>query len=124
MEKNETSNNKYIIILLLIIPYCLTFGSQTWFHLRLNVYKFYYYLLIFICLVRLYKNNLWMIGYLVHIITMTVIFPRIIHDKGWKDFVFTEQTEKVKVNGYDLYLDKGRKKILKISALIWKIRKM
>lgn len=112
VEKTETRNSKYIIILLLIIPYCLAFGSQTWFHLRLNAYKFYYFLLIFICLVKLYKNNLWMIGYLVHIVTMTVIFPRIIHDKGWKDFVFTEQTEKVKVNGYDLYLDKGRKKDL------------
>jgi hypothetical protein len=110
VEKDESRNSKYLIILLLIIPYCLSFGSQTWFHLRLNAYKFYYYLLIFICLVRIYKNIFWIIGYLLHVTTMIIFFQRILHDKGWKDFVFTEQTEKVKVNGYDLYFDKDRKK--------------
>ncbi|WP_027380404.1 hypothetical protein [Chryseobacterium daeguense] len=110
VEKTEALKNKYVIILLLIIPYCLAFGSQTWFHLRLNAYKFYYFLLIFICLTKLYKNNLWIAGYLVKISIMIIAFPHILKDKGWKDFVFTEQTEKVKVNGFDLYLDKGRKK--------------
>ncbi|SIQ04681.1 hypothetical protein SAMN05880574_104132 [Chryseobacterium sp. RU37D] len=110
VDKNESIHSKYVIILLLIIPYCLAFGSQTWFHLRINAYKFYYFLLIFICLTKIYKSNIWAIGYLLHIASMIIIFPNILTDKGWKDFVFTEQTEKVKVNGYDLYLDKGRKK--------------
>ncbi|EJL67647.1 hypothetical protein [Chryseobacterium populi] len=114
IEKNETLKNKYVIILLLIIPYCLAFGSQTWFHLRLNAYKLYYFLLIFICLMRLYKNNLWVAGYLIKISIMIFVFPDVLKDKGWKDFVFTEQTEKVKVNGYPLYLDKQRKKDLDI----------
>jgi len=109
-SKTESKENKYLIILILIIPYCLAFGSQTWFHLRLPVYKYYYFLLIFICLIRLYKNILWMSGYLVAVSLMIIAFPDTLHIKGWKDFIFTEQTEKVKVNGYDLYLDKQRKK--------------
>lgn len=110
VDKDESKQNKYLIILLLVIPYCLSFGSQTWFHLRLNAYKFYYFLLIFICIIRLYKNLFWILGYLAVVSLMIINFPNILHDKGWKDFVFTEQTEKVKINGYDLYLDKGRKK--------------
>lgn len=106
----ESKNVKYLVILLLIIPYCLAFGSQTWFHLRLNAYKFYYFLLIFIVIHKLYKNKFWQIGYLIFIIFMACNFPNILNEKGWKDFVFTEQTEKVKINGYDLYLDKQRKK--------------
>ncbi|SEF94822.1 hypothetical protein SAMN05421847_1108 [Halpernia humi] len=112
LSKTESKQNKYLIILLLVIPYCLTFGSQTWFHLRLNAYKFYYFLLIFIVLFRSYKSIFWVIGYLIPVSFMISSFHNILHVKGWKDFVFTEQTEKVKVNGYDLYLDKGRKKDL------------
>ncbi|MDQ0591909.1 MFS family permease [Chryseobacterium ginsenosidimutans] len=109
-SKTESKENKYLIILILIIPYCLSFGSQTWFHLRLSAYQFYYFLLIFICISRLYKNIFWIAGYLSAITLMIISFPSILHVKGWKDFIFTEQTEKVKINGYDLYLDKGRKK--------------
>lgn len=109
-SKTESKENKYLIILILIIPYCLAFGSQTWFHLRLPAYKYYYFLLIFICLIRLYKNVMWMSGYLAALSLMIFAFPDTLHTKGWKDFIFTEQTEKVKVNGYDLYLDKQRKK--------------
>lgn len=108
--KTESKENKYLIILLLIIPYCLAFGSQTWFHLRLPAYQSYYFLLIFICIVRLYKNIFWISGYLLILSSMIISFPNTLKEKGWKDFVFTEQTEKVKINGYDLYLDKQRKK--------------
>lgn len=107
---SESKHNKYLILLLLIIPYCLAFGSQTWFHLRLNAYKFYYFLLIFICIIKIYKRSLWMIGYCLILSIMVIKFPSILYTKGWKDFVFIEQTEKVKINGYDLLLDKGRKK--------------
>ncbi|MCX8522331.1 hypothetical protein OF897_00145 [Chryseobacterium formosus] len=110
LDKEISKESKYLILLLLVIPYCLAFGSQTWFHIRLNAYKFYYFLIILVIINRLYKNKLWMLGYLIFICTMIIRFPDILHDKGWKDFVFTEQTEKVQINGYDLYLDKGRKK--------------
>ncbi|SDQ35556.1 hypothetical protein SAMN05421664_1291 [Chryseobacterium soldanellicola] len=108
--KDQPKESKYLILLLLIIPYCLAFGSQTWFHLRLNAYIFYYFLLIFICITKLYKNSIWNLAYLAAITSIIISFPNILHDKGWKDFIFTEQTEKVKINGYDLYLDKRRKK--------------
>jgi len=110
--KDEPIANKYLMTLLLVIPYGLTFGSQTWFHLRLHVYIVYYFLLTLICFSKLYKNILWMAGYSVIVLFITVTFPARLTDKDWKDFAFTEQTEKVKVNGYDLYLDKGRKKDL------------
>ncbi|MCX8533626.1 hypothetical protein [Chryseobacterium luquanense] len=110
LNKETSKESKYFVILLLLIPYCLAFGSQIWFHIRLNVYKFYYFLLIFIVINKLYKNKLWMLGYLIFICLMVIRFPDILNNKGWKDFVFTEQTEKVQINGYDLYLDKGRKK--------------
>lgn len=110
VSKTESKENKYLILLILIIPYCLAFGSQTWFHLRLPVYKYYYFLLIFICLIRLYKNIFWISGFLLLVSIMIITFPDTLKTKGWKDFVFTEQTEKVKINGYDLYLDKQRKK--------------
>ncbi|WP_223558146.1 hypothetical protein [Chryseobacterium lathyri] len=109
-SKTESRENKYLVLLILIIPYCLAFGSQTWFHLRLPAYKYYYFVLIFICLIRLYKNILWISGYLLAVSFMIYRFPDTLKTKGWKDFIFTEQTEKVKVNGYDLYLDKQRKK--------------
>ena len=110
--KEEALQNKYLIILLLVIPYGLTFGSQTWFHIRLHVYVVYYFLIILICFLKLYRSNLWILGYAISIIFVTVTFPSRLTDKGWKDFVFKEQTEKVKINGFDLYLDKGRKKDL------------
>ncbi|MEY8758564.1 hypothetical protein [Chryseobacterium tongliaoense] len=110
ITEDESKNNKYLILLLLIIPYGLTFGSQTWFHLRLNAYKFYYFLLIFICLFRIYKTSYWILGYLSGLSFMLFSFTHIPYQNGWKDFIFTEQTEKVKINGYDLYLDKARKK--------------
>ena len=109
-EPKISKENKYFIVLLLIIPYCLAFGSQIWFQIRINVYKVYYFLLIFIVITKLYKSKLWLGGYIIFIGIMIFRFPYILHDKGWKDFVFTEQTEKVKINGYDLYLDKARKK--------------
>lgn len=106
----ESKENKYLILLLLVIPYCLAFGSQTWFHIRLAAYQYYYFLVIFLCLVRLYKSIFWMSGYLLVISLLIIGFPSLLKTKGWKDFIFTEQTEKVKINGYDLYLDKQRKK--------------
>lgn len=110
LDKETSKESKYLILFLLLIPYCLAFGSQIWFHIRLYVYKFYYFLLIFIVINKVYKNKLWMLGYLILICFMVIRFPDILNGKGWKGFVFTEQTEKVKINGYDLYLDKGRKK--------------
>ncbi len=110
--KDEPIANKYLITLLLVIPYGLTFGSQTWFNLRLHVYIVYYFLLTLICFIKLYRNISWIAGYSIVLIFLIVTFPARLTEKGWKDFVFTEQNEKVKVNGYDLYLDKGRKKDL------------
>lgn len=112
LQKGISRENKFLITLLLVIPYGLTFGSQTWFQLRLHVYLIYYFLLIFVCIKQLYHNISWILGYSFFFIYNIYTFPEILKDKGWKDFVFTEQTEKVKVNGFDLYLDKGRKKDL------------
>jgi len=108
--KEEPIENKFLITLLLVIPYGLTFGSQTWFHLRLHVYIVYYFLITLICFFKLYRNILWILGYSLCLIFITASFHLHLTSKGWKDFVFAEQTEKVKVNGYDLYLDKQRKK--------------
>lgn len=110
--KDEPIANKYLITLLLVIPYGLTFGSQIWFHVRLHVYIVYYFLLTLICFIKLYRNISWVAGYTVVLLWITIMFPSRLAERGWKDFAFAEQTEKVKVNGYDLYLDKGRKKDL------------
>jgi hypothetical protein len=100
---------KTMLIALSLIPFGLSFGSGAYFDVRGNAYNIYYYVALIVIILSLYNIRAFMICLLIFIY-QCLIFPNLLKDKGWKDFIFTEQTEKVKINGYDLYLDKGRKK--------------
>lgn len=108
IRKDENINSKYLIVLLLLISYGLTFGSQTWFTIRISAYLVYYVVLMLFLIYKNYSQN-WKAGFLFFIIVFAIQFPSLLHSKGWKDFIFTEQSELVQVNGHFLYLDKGRK---------------
>jgi len=100
---------KTMLVLFSLIPFALSFGSGAYFEARGNLYDIYYYIALVAIILSLYKIRFYSI-FISLFIFQCLIFPARLHDKGWKDFVFTEQTEKVEINGYDLYLDKGRKK--------------
>ncbi|MFP3591683.1 hypothetical protein [Chryseobacterium sp. SIMBA_038] len=105
---DSSSEAKTFLLVLFFVPFGLAFGSGFYFHIRGGMYQIYFFLALNIILIKLYPLK----SYLIYIITFSIyiiMYPSFIHDKGWKDFVYTEQTEKVKINGYDLYLDKKRK---------------
>lgn len=100
---------KTLCIMLALLPFGLAFGSGFYFHIRGAMYQIYYYLAINIVVISIYKYKAYLI-YLSAFIYQFVWYPQFLYNKGWKDFVYIEQTEKVKINGHDLYLDKHRKK--------------
>ncbi|MCW3160398.1 hypothetical protein [Chryseobacterium oryctis] len=107
--ENISDIKKTMLIVLFLIPFGLSFGSGAYFETRGGLYNIYPYLSLIIILLSLY-NIKYYILFIILFAYNCITYPNILHDKGWKDFVVTEQTENVKVNGYDLYLDKGRKK--------------
>lgn len=100
---------KTMLLVLALIPFGLSFGSGAYFEVRGILYDIYFYIALMIIILSLYNIRIFAIFILIFIY-QCLIFPNLLKDKGWKDFVFTEQTEKVKINGHDLYLDKKRKK--------------
>ncbi|MGG5208986.1 hypothetical protein ACQWU4_08555 [Chryseobacterium sp. MIQD13] len=100
---------KTMLIVFSLIPFGLSFGSGAYFEVRGTLYNIYYYLPAAIIILSLYNIRVYAV-----LVTLFVyqylIFPNLLKEKGWKDFIFTEQTEKVQIDGYNLYLDKGRKK--------------
>jgi hypothetical protein len=109
LEKDISLEKKTMLIVLSLIPFGLSFGSGAYFETRGSLYNVYYYLALVIILLSVYSVKPYIL-FIVFFIYQCASFPSVLKEKGWKDFVFTEQTEKVKINGYDLYLDKGRKK--------------
>ncbi|KMQ68240.1 hypothetical protein ACM39_10385 [Chryseobacterium sp. FH2] len=106
---NEILEKKTFLLVLYFLPFGMAFGSGFYFHIRGGMYQLYYFLALSIILINLYQIRTYSI-YVLTLIVCFIIYPEFIHDKGWKDFVYTEQTEKVKINGHDLYLDMHRKK--------------
>lgn len=104
-----SNEKKTMLIVFALIPFGLSFGSGAYFEVRGGLYSIYYYIALIILILSLYNIRAFLVFMLIFIY-QCLTFPNLLTDKGWKDFVFTEQTEKVKINGYDLYLDKGRKK--------------
>ncbi|WP_415325244.1 hypothetical protein [Chryseobacterium sp. MMS23-Vi53] len=100
---------KTMLVVFSLIPFALSFGSGAYFEARGNLYDIYYYIALVAIILSLYNIRFYSI-FISLFIFQCLIFPDRLKDKGWKDFVFVEQTEKVNVNGSDLYLDKGRKK--------------
>lgn len=102
---------KTMLIVLSLIPLGLSFGSGAYFEVRGTLYNLYYYLALSIIILSVYRVRIYA-ALIVLFIYQYLVFPNLLKEKGWKDFIFTEQTEKVQVNGYDLYLDKERRKDL------------
>ncbi len=100
---------KSFLVLLFCIPFCLAFGSGAYFDTRGDAYFIYYILALVIVLNNLYPIKYYWV-FTAFFVFQIFLFPKQFKEKGWKDFVFSEQTEPVKINGYNLYLDKGRKK--------------
>jgi len=100
---------KTMLILLSLIPFGLSFGSGAYFEVRGTLYNVYYYLPLSIIILSVYNVRVYA-AFVVLFAYQYLVFPNSLKEKDWKDFIFTQQTEKVKVNGYDLYLDKQRKK--------------
>lgn len=106
---DNNKEKKSILVMLFCIPFCLAFGSGAYFDIRGGQYFLYYILAMVILLNTLFPvKYYWIFAVViwVQIITTTKNFQ----NKGWKDFIFTEQTHPVNINGYPLYLDKGREK--------------
>lgn len=109
LQPEISIEKKTMLIVLASIPLSLSFGSGAYFEVRGPAYNIYYYLTLIIVILSIYNSKVFGI-FTAFFLYQCFIFPNLLKDKGWKDFVFTEQTERVKINGYDLYLDKGRKK--------------
>lgn len=100
---------KTLCIMLVLLPFGLAFGSGFYFYIRGAMYQIYYFLAINIVVISIYNFRAYLI-YLAFFTYTVAVYPLFLYDKGWKDFVYAEQTSKVQVNGHDLYLDKERKK--------------
>lgn len=100
---------KTFLVLLALIPFALSFGSGAYFESRGEAYNIYFYLVLIVILASIYSLR-YFIVFVAFFLHQCFIFPNQLYNKGWKDFVFTEQTEKVTIKGNDLYLDKARKK--------------
>ncbi|MBB4806611.1 hypothetical protein HNP38_001907 [Chryseobacterium defluvii] len=104
-----SNEKKSMLIVLFLIPFGLSFGSGAYFEVRGMLYNIYYYIALAVIILSLYQVRYFMI-FVILLAYQCFIFPNILKERGWKDFVFTEQTEKVNIGGHDLYLDKERKK--------------
>ncbi|KXH83013.1 hypothetical protein [Chryseobacterium kwangjuense] len=111
ISESISLEKKTLCILLALLPFGLAFGSGFYFYVRGPMYQIYYFLVINIVIISLYNYR----GYLVYLsffIYSVAFYPLFLYDKGWKDFVYVEQTSKIKLNGHDFYVDKERKKDL------------
>ncbi|MBL1221993.1 hypothetical protein JET18_14155 [Chryseobacterium sp. L7] len=109
IAENISLEKKTLCIALVLLPFGLAFGSGFYFYIRGAMYQIYYFLVINIVVISIYNFRAYLI-YLAFFTYTVVVYPLFLYDKGWKDFVYLEQTSKVKINGHDLYLDKERKK--------------
>ena len=99
---------KTFLTLLFLTQFCLAFGSGAYFEGRSGQYFIYFILTIVVILSSLYDFR-YFLAFVIYCVFQVALLPDFVHTKGWKDFVFTEQTEPVKINGHDLLLDKKRK---------------
>lgn len=109
LEPEISREKKTMLIVLTLLPFGLSFGSGAYFEVRGPAYSIYYYLTLIIVILSIYNSKVYGI-FTAFFLYQCFVFPNLLKEKGWKDFMFTEQTEKIKINGYDLYVDKGRKK--------------
>ncbi|WP_326981880.1 hypothetical protein VUJ46_16825 [Chryseobacterium sp. MYb264] len=109
--KEIALEKRTLAIMIALLPFGLAFGSGFYFHIRGGLYQIFYLLSINIVIISLYSYRTYLI-YLAGFLYQFILYPQFLYDKGWKDFVYVEQTEPVKINGHDLYLDKERKKDL------------
>ncbi|UOE41372.1 hypothetical protein MTP09_01625 [Chryseobacterium suipulveris] len=100
---------KTLVAVLWLVPFGLAFGSGFYFHIRGGMYQIYFFLALNTILLKIYSLRLYLI-YLASFLWGVIVYPQFIHEKGWKDFVYTEQTVPVEINGNILYLDAKRKK--------------
>lgn len=106
----ESSNKeKTFLLILFLIPFGLAFGSGFYFHIRGGMYQIYFFLALNIILFRLYNFKVYLM-YVLFFIGTLIFYPQFLNEKGWKDFVYTEQNIPVQINGHTLYLDENRNK--------------
>lgn len=107
----EEPSNKEItfLLILFLIPFGLAFGSGFYFHIRAGMYQIYFFLCLNIILLRLYSIKSYFL-FLVFFIGILLNYPKFLNEKGWKDFIYTEQNIPVQINGHTLYLDKKTNK--------------
>lgn len=100
---------KTMLVVFSLIPFGLSFGSGAYFEVRGTLYNIYLYLALAIIILSIYKVKVYAV-LVVLFVYQYLVFPNILTERGWKDFIFTEQTEKIQISGYNLFIDKERKK--------------
>lgn len=101
----------YLLILICLLPFGLAFGSNMPFEIRGRTYTIYYIIVLLIIINLQYTIKAYVLFLLFFLYSMYNFYAEF-NDKSWKGFIYSEQTEKVNVNGYSLYFDKQRKKEL------------